>query len=401
MNNEKNDFLSRGCAHQPKTNQNNDDLYSNSCCKRNSYNWLDNIALPDNYPRFPFVEVRFKNSRKEFFRLPDEVTVKVGDIVAVEASPGHDLGIVTLTGESARLQMKKKKMNPETKEIKRLYRLARANDIEKWVSIVHTETNSVFRSKKISHELGLSMKVNDVEYQGDGTKATFYYTADERVDFRELIKVLADQFGIRIEMRQIGARQEAASLGGIGTCGRELCCASWLHDFKSVSTNSARVQQISINPQKLAGQCSKLKCCLNYEYETYADAMKDFPNSSVPLKTKKGIAFCQKIDVMLKLMWYSYKDEPNNMMAIEVSKVKKIMANNAKGINPDKLEDFTQVVEAKIGFEHFENDLPEKIEKADNRDNREKRDNRDNRKKRDNRDNRGNRDNREKRDNTK
>jgi cell fate regulator YaaT (PSP1 superfamily) len=357
MDKEKNNFLTRGCSHKPKTHQNNDDLYSHSCCQRNAYNWLEDIVQPSIWTDFPFAEVRFKNSRKDFFVLPDGLEVKVGDIVAVEASPGHEIGIVTLTGETARLQMVKKKFNYKAKEVKKLYRRARTNDIEKWISIVNTEATSVFRSKKIANELRLSMKMNDVEYQGDGTKATFYYTADERVDFRELIKVLADQFSVRIEMRQIGARQEAASLGGIGTCGRELCCSSWLYDFKSVSTNSARIQQISINPQKLAGQCSKLKCCLNYEYETYVDALKGFPKSDIPLKTKKGIAFCQKIDVMKKIMWYSYKDDTANILAIDLAKVKKIMADNTKGIIPDKLEDFTMLKETKVEFEHYEEDL--------------------------------------------
>ncbi|MEI6853839.1 MAG: regulatory iron-sulfur-containing complex subunit RicT [Bacteroidota bacterium] len=360
MDKEKNNFLSRGCAHAPGLNQKNDDLYSNSCCKRNAYNWLDSIELPSGYPKFPFVEVRFKHSRKDFYRLPEGLEVNVGDIVAVEASPGHEIGLVSLTGETARLQMKVRKINPEVKEIKKLYRLARLQDIEKWISIVNTEATSVFRSKKITTDMGLSMKMNDVEYQGDGTKATFYYTADERVDFRELIKVLADQFSVRIEMRQIGARQEAASLGGIGTCGRELCCSSWLVDFKSVSTNSARVQQMSINPQKLAGQCSKLKCCLNYEYETYVDALKSFPKDDVPLKTKKGIAFCQKTDVIKRIMWYSYKDEPGNVLPIPIDKVKKIMADNAKSIQPDKLEDFMIVAEKEVAFEHYEEVLRKK-----------------------------------------
>jgi cell fate regulator YaaT (PSP1 superfamily) len=357
MDKEKNDFLSRGCSHTPKPGQKDDDLYSHSCCKRNAYNWLDEIKTPSVYPIFPYVEVRFKHSRKDFFALPEGTEVNVGDIVAVEGSPGHEIGIVTLTGDTARLQMKKKKVKPEGKEMKKLYRRARAADIEKWIGIVRTETAAVFRSKKITNDLKLSMKMNDVEYQGDGTKATFYYTADERVDFRELIKVLAEQFGLRIEMRQIGARQEAASLGGIGSCGRELCCSSWLFEFKSVTTGAARVQQLSINPQKLAGQCSKLKCCLNYEYETYADAMKEFPRSDAVLKTKKGIAFCQKIDVMKKIMWYSYKDDPGNIMAIEIDKVKKILANNSKGIIPEKLEDFSQKIEKKVEFEHFEFDL--------------------------------------------
>lgn len=357
MNDDKNIFLTRGCAHKPSSTQKNDNLYSHSCCKRNAYNWLENIPLPDSWQHFPYVEVRFKNSRKDFYLLPEGLEINVGDLVAVEGSPGHEIGIVTLTGETARLQLKRKKIKFDVKEAKKLYRRARTNDIEKWISIVTTEETSVYRSKKITNDLKLSMKVNDVEYQGDGTKATFYYTAEERVDFRELIKILAEQFGVRIEMRQIGARQEAAILGGIGVCGRELCCSSWLSDFKSVATSTARVQQITPNPQKLAGQCSKLKCCLNYEYEVYVDALKEFPKSDIPLKTKKGIAFCQKTDVIKKIMWYNYKDDPGNIIALDISKVKKIMADNSKGIIPDKLEDFMMLQEKKVDFEHYEEDL--------------------------------------------
>ncbi|MEI6122780.1 MAG: regulatory iron-sulfur-containing complex subunit RicT [Bacteroidota bacterium] len=357
MDNEKNDFLTRGCSYKPKSYQKNENLYSHSCCKRNSYNWLGNISLPKLYKEFDYAEVRFKNSRKDFYRLPEGMEFCIGDIVAVEASPGHDIGIITLLSETARLQMKKKKINPEVKEIKKLYRRARPSDIEKWISIVSSELLSVSKTKKIAGSLKLSMKVNDVEFQADGTRATFYYTAEERVDFRELIRLLAEQFSIRIEMRQIGARQEASNLGGIGTCGRELCCASWLYDFKSVSTNSARTQQLTINPQKLAGQCSKLKCCLNYEYEVYVDALKDFPHNDVILKTKKGIAYCQKTDVIKRIMWYSYKDDQSNILAIPVDKVKKIIQDNAKGIIPEKLEDFSQIKETKVEFEHYEEDL--------------------------------------------
>ncbi|HNZ43453.1 MAG TPA: regulatory iron-sulfur-containing complex subunit RicT [Bacteroidales bacterium] len=357
MTNEKNEFLTRGCDSKPKSHQKNDKIYSHSCCKRNAYDWLKDINPPKIYPAFPYVEVRFKNSRKDFFLVPENSDYKVGDIVAVESSPGHDLGIITLMGEAARLQMKKKRVNFETREIKKVYRRARPSDIEKWVSVVAPETETLYKTKKITGNLHLSMKVNDVEYQGDGTKATFYYTAEERVDFRELIKVLAEQFGVRVEMRQIGVRQEASSLGGIGTCGRELCCSSWLFDFKSVSTNTARVQQMSINPQKLAGQCSKLKCCLNYEYDCYVDALKEFPNTDTIVKTKKGNAQCQKIDVIKKIVWYSYVDDPANLLAIGVDVAKKIIKDNAKGIVPEKLEDFAQKQEKKIEFEHFEEDL--------------------------------------------
>lgn len=357
MTKDKNEFLTRGCANKPKSHQKNDNLYSHSCCKRNAYDWLKDIKPPKIYPDFPYAEVRFKNSHKDFFLIPDKSEYVVGDIVAVESSPGHDLGIITLLGEAARLQMKKKRINFETRDIKKIYRRARPSDVEKWVSVVTPENETLQKTKKITHNLKLSMKVNDVEYQGDGTKATFYYTAEERVDFRELIKVLAEQFSVRVEMRQIGVRQEASTLGGIGTCGRELCCSSWLFDFKSVSTNTARAQQMSINPQKLAGQCSKLKCCLNYEYDCYVDALKEFPNTDILLKTKKGAAHCHKIDVIKKMVWYSYVDDPSNILAIPVDVVKKIIKDNSKGIIPDKLEDFAQKKEKKIEFEHFEEDL--------------------------------------------
>lgn len=357
MAKDKNEFLTRGFANKPKSHQKNDNLYSHSCCKRNVYDWLQNITPPKIYPVFPYAEVRFKNSHKDFFLIPDNTEYAIGDIVAVESSPGHDLGIITLLGEAARLQMKKKRINTETRDLKKIYRRARPSDIEKWISVVAPETETLYKTKKITNNLNLSMKINDIEYQGDGTKATFYYTAEERVDFRELIKVLAEQFSVRVEMRQIGVRQEASTLGGIGTCGRELCCSSWLFDFKSVSTNTARVQQMSINPQKLAGQCSKLKCCLNFEYDCYIDSLKEFPNTDIILKTKKGAAQCQKIDVIKRMIWYSYVDDYSNILAIPVDVVKKIITDNSKGIIPEKLEDFAQKKEKKIEFEHFEEDL--------------------------------------------
>lgn len=354
---EKNDFLTRGCCYKPKPHQKNEKIYSQSCCQRNVYDWLKDIELPDKWAKFPYAEVRFKNSRKDFYNISEGIVVETGDIVAVESSPGHDIGIVTLVGETARLQMKKKRVKIQEKDFKKLYRRARPNDIEKWISIVNTEKDAVFKTKKITSKLNLSMKINDVEYQGDGTKATFYYTAEDRVDFRELIKILADQFGVRIEMRQIGARQEAGNLGGIGTCGRELCCSSWLFDYKSVTTSAARIQQMAINPQKLAGQCSKLKCCLNYEYESYVDALKEFPSPDIVLKTKKGTAICQKTDVMKRVMWYSYKDDFSNILALSIENVKNVIDDNKKGIMPEKLEDLAQIKEKKVDFEHFEEDL--------------------------------------------
>jgi cell fate regulator YaaT (PSP1 superfamily) len=260
-----NEFMTRGCGDKPRIHHRNDDVYSHGCCKRNAYDWLEHIHLPNQQAPFDYVEVRFKNSRKEFFKVPPKMDLVTGDLVAVESSPGHDIGIVTLVGEAARLQMKRKRVDPENPDNKKVYRRVRPSDIEKWLSSVHNEITVLTKTKRISRDLKLEMKMNDVEYQADGTKAIFYYTAEERVDFRELIKVLAEQFGVRVEMRQIGMRQEASNLGGIGTCGRELCCSTWLHEFRSVNTAAARVQQLSINPQKLAGQCGKLKCCLNYE----------------------------------------------------------------------------------------------------------------------------------------
>ncbi len=351
------EFTTRGCGDKPRIHQRNDHIYSHGACKRNCYDWLDHIHQPNNLPVFDFVEVRFKNSRKEFFRVPPRMDLVVGDIVAVESSPGHDIGIVTLLGEAARLQMKRKRVDVNNPEAKKVYRRVRPSDIEKWLSSVHNEETVLMKTKKISRELKLEMKMNDVEYQADGTKAIFYYTAEERVDFRELIKILAEQFGIRVEMRQIGMRQEASNLGGIGTCGRELCCSTWLHEFRSVNTGAARVQQLSINPQKLAGQCGKLKCCLNYEYDCYQDALRNFPETNIHLKTKKGEAHFLKTDVFKQVMWYSYVNDNSNMMAIPVNKVKEIIEKNRKNIFPEKLEDFAQIKEKKIDFANEEDDL--------------------------------------------
>ncbi len=335
-----NAFLTRGCHCKPSDEGGNENVYSKIHCKLANHDWLGDIQLPSGMIRFDCVEVRFKNNHKEFFRIQGDFEIHVGDIVAVEAAPGHDIGIVTLTGETARLQMKRKNVDPTSEDVKKLYRRARPTDIEKWVNSVEREDTTMYKTKKITRDLKLDMKMNDVEYQGDGTKAVFYYTADDRVDFRELIKLLADDFKIRIEMRQIGVRQEAARLGGIGSCGRELCCATWMSNFNSVTTNSARTQQLSLNPQKLTGQCSKLKCCLNFERDAYIDALKEFPDSSIVLKSKKGNAFHQKSDVFKKLMWYSYEDQPASMMTLTVQKVKQVIEMNQKSKLPDKLENF-------------------------------------------------------------
>ncbi len=331
---------SRGCC-SINTYQ-NDHYYVNqqSCCKLSAYDWLKDFH--DANESCEYVEVRFKNGRKDFFSYPADMNLNKGEIVAVEASPGHDIGIVSLAGEVVRVQMKRKQVDLERKEIKRVFRHARPADVEKWLEVIALEHTTMIKTRTIASDLNLEMKINDVEYQGDKTKAIFYYTANDRVDFRELIRKLADAFKVRIEMKQIGVRQEAAKVGGIGPCGRELCCASFMSTFTSVSTASARVQQLSLNPQKLAGQCGKLKCCLNYEVDDYIDTLKHFPESEMPLKTKKGKAFHVKSDVFRKVMWYVYADDQNNMMALSTKNVFRIQKMNKRGKFPADLEGFAE-----------------------------------------------------------
>ncbi len=346
-------YLSRGCAGYPKPTHKNESFFKHGCNKLDVYDWLKDIPSPEQIKQFDIVEVRFKNCRKDFYRLSPGIDVSVGDIIAVEASPGHDIGIVTLAGNLVWYQMRKKKINPASEEIKKVYRKAKSTDIEKWVSAIEQEQPTMFKTRKIASDLKLNMKVSDVEYQGDKTKAVFYYTADERVDFRELIKILAEEFMIRIEMRQIGVRQESSRLGGIGSCGRELCCSSWLTQFKSVSTNTARIQQLSLNPQKLAGQCSKLKCCINYEYDTYVDAIKDFPDSDIILRTKEGDAKHQKSDIFRNIMWYSYASNFDFIFPVSVEKVKEVIELNKKNILPDQLEPIkAKEEEKKVDYEN-------------------------------------------------
>lgn len=346
---------SRGCCIPKKSEQSHYIVDQQRCCKLSSYNWLSGIS-PAEPDQFNYTEVRFKNGRKDFFSFPHEMRLKEGELVAVEASPGHDIGIVSLTGDAVRLQMKRKNVDPEKKELKRLFRHARPIDLEKWFNAISLEDSSMHKTRVIAMDLGLEMKINDVEYQGDKTKAIFYYTANERVDFRELIKKLAEAFKIRIEMRQIGVRQEAAKLGGIGSCGRELCCSSWMSSFQSVSTVSARVQQLSLNPQKLAGQCGKLKCCLNYEVDDYINTLKAFPDSKIKLKTKKGDAIHLKSDVFKKVMWYSYLGDSSNMMAIHIDQVNQILKMNKKGKLPAELESFAVQHESKDNIEQSNHD---------------------------------------------
>lgn len=295
----------------------------------NVHNWMYNVAQPGAIN--DIVEVQFKNTRKGFYKNVNQLNLRVGDVVAVEASPGHDIGTITLTGELVREQMKKYNV-PRGAELKKVYRKAKQADIEKWDEAKALDHETMIASRKIARDLGLNMKIGDVEFQGDRTKAIFYYIADDRVDFRQLIKVLAERFRVRVEMKQIGARQEAGLIGGIGSCGRELCCSTWITDFVSVTTGAARVQQLSLNPQKLAGQCGKLKCCLNYELDCYVDAQRDFPSSDTELHSKAGKAIHQKTDVFKRIMYYmSFSENGNSIIALSPERVKEIIADNKKG----------------------------------------------------------------------
>ena len=323
----------------PKGCNNNGSCGTDSCNKLSVFDWLSNMTLPGGQAPFDAVEIRFKNGRKEFFRNTEKLTLSIGDIVATEASPGHDIGIITLTGELVKIQMKKKNENPD-KDLAKIYRKASQRDIDIWTEARNKEEAVRMRAREIAINLKLEMKISDVEFQGDGSKATFYYTANDRVDFRQLIKEFAQDFKIRIEMKQVGFRQEAARLGGIGSCGRELCCSTWLTDFRSVNTSAARYQQLSLNPQKLAGQCGKLKCCLNYELDTYLDALKDMPDMETKLYTEKGHAYCQKIDIFKEIMWFSYANSTSQWMVLPVAKVKEILAINKKKERVAGLEDY-------------------------------------------------------------
>ena len=320
-----------------------------SCNKLHVFDWLGNMRLPEGQTPCDVVEIRFKNSRKEFFRNVHNLSLNVGDIVATESSPGHDIGVVSITGELVRLQLKKKNVNYDSEEIKKIYRKAKQQDIDKWREAQALEIETMFKARTLALRLGLQMKISDVEYQGDKSKAIFYYTADGRVDFRELIKVMAEEFKVRIEMRQIGARQEAARLGAIGSCGRELCCSTWLNDFRTVSTSAARYQQLSLNPLKLAGQCGKLKCCLNYELDSYQDALKEFPEiDNKKLATEKGYAFHQKTDIFKRIIWWSYTSEPDVFIPLSIARTKEIFKLNAEGQKPADLLEPKQYKELQV-----------------------------------------------------
>lgn len=313
-----------GCA-------NNGACGTGGCNKMNVFDWLSNMDLPV-IDKFEIVEIRFKNGRKEFFKNGSGLELTTGEPVVVDVPNGHHIGYVSLQGELVRLQMQKKKISTDSEDIRGVYRVATLKDLEKLESVKNREMPTLFRTREIISQLNLGMKLTDVEYQADNTKATFYYSAEDRVDFRELIKVLAGEFKIRVEMRQISLRQEAGRLGGIGSCGRELCCSTWLSDFKTVSTSAARYQNLSLNPSKLSGQCGRLKCCLNYELETYMDSLKGIPKAE-SVETEKGKARLQKTDIFKKIMWFGYSGE-NAWHPVDASRVHEILALNEAGKKP-------------------------------------------------------------------
>lgn len=331
----------------PRGCKNNGTCSSGGCNKLGVFDWLANMQLPSGQAPYDILEIRFKNSRKGFYRNSKNLPLQVGDVVVVEASPGYDVGVVSVVGELARIQVKKKAPGLKPMEVRKIHRVANQDDIDKWVQARALESEVMFRSRTLAVNIGLEMKISDVEYQGDLTKATFYYTAEGRVDFRQLIKDMADQFKIRIEMRQIGSRQEAQRLGGIGSCGRELCCSTWLTDFRSVSTSAARYQQLSLNPQKLAGQCGKLKCCLNYELDMYLESIKSFPTTDTRLHTERGTAFHIKTDVFKRQMWYAYEGDAGigaGLTPLSPERVREISQMNAKGKKPADLKAYEEEV---------------------------------------------------------
>lgn len=346
---------STGKDGQPKGCKNNGTCGTDSCNKLTVFDWLANMSLPNGQDAFVGVEVRFKNGRKQYYKNTENLTLSIGDIVATQAKSGHDIGMVTLTGELVRVQMKRKKVRLDDAEnVLKIYRKASQRDIDIWSDSRTKEEPIKVKARQFAIDLNLKMKISDIEYQGDGSKATFYYTAEERVDFRELIKLFAREFRTRIEMKQVGFRQEAARLGGIGSCGRELCCSTWLTDFRSVSTSAARYQQLSLNPLKLAGQCGKLKCCLNYELDAYLDALKAFPKSEVKLHTEKGTAVCQKTDIFKGLMWYAYEGEWMNWHVITTDQANEIITKNTKKEKVASLEEYA-VEHIKDTKNEFEN----------------------------------------------
>lgn len=354
----------RGCPSIEKENPNVPVCRKGNSCKLDVNDWLDDI--PRVASENDLVEVRFKNTRKAFYRNVNSLPLEKGDLIAVEASPGHDIGVVSLIGDLINYQLKKNRI-PLNSEFQKVYRKAKLNDIEKWEAAIELEHATMLAARKMAEDLKLDMKIGDVEYQGDKTKAIFYYIAEERVDFRELIKLLAERFRIRIEMRQIGARQEAGRIGGIGPCGRELCCTTFITNFVSVTTNAARFQDLSLNPQKLAGQCGKLKCCLNYELDAYLDAQRDFPNVDVPLVLETGKAYHFKTDVFRGIMWYSTdKNGTNSIVPVPVERVKEIIQLNKKGQKAPALSNIKPVpVEKSLDFHNVVGE--DRLDRFDNK----------------------------------
>ena len=337
----------------PRGCQNNGTCGSDSCNKLTVFDWLENMHPPQGETECPFVEVRFKNSRKEFYRVPKEITPQAGSLVITKVDRGYDLGTVTLAGALVDVQMKRKKTKPDSDKIGTILRLANQEEIDIWQASRSKEAEVQKRARELAIALRLNMKLSDVEFQGDGKKATFYYTADKRVDFRQLIKDMARAFSIRIEMRQIGLRQEASRLGGIGSCGRELCCSTWLSDFRTVNTGAARYQRLSLNPQKLAGQCGRLKCCLNYELEAYRSAIKAFPKTEIKLYTEKGIGVFQKMDIFKGLIWYAYKEDWMTWHKLTLSAVNDIIKKNKAKLKAPSLEAYVEE-EVKEGIKIFD-----------------------------------------------
>ena len=336
MNESKIYDCSRGCEVERNDAGEVECTYRRGCCKLEVYDWLEGI----NQEQFnDYFEVRFKNTRKGIYKNGSGQSIKTGDLVIVEATNGHDLGIITLEGPIVGRQMKSKRINPETFEFKRIYRKAKLFDIERWQEAIAREHETMIRSRQIAAELGLEMKIGDVEFQGDGSKAIFYYIADGRVDFRQLIKVFAEEFRIRIEMKQIGARQEAGLIGGLGVCGRELCCSNYISSFQSITTSAARCQDLSLNPTKLAGQCGKLKCCLNYETAAYMDAQTRIPKVHNPLEFEDGLAYLMKTDILREIMYFSY--DPSslaNLYPLYAEDVWEIIRMNRNGEKPASLK---------------------------------------------------------------
>lgn len=326
----------RGCTISRNSDGELDCSYRRGCCKLQDYNWLDKVSQEKYSNLF---EVRFKNTRKGIYKNESGQNIKMGDFVIVETQSGHDLGIVVLEGPIVGRQMKCKGIDPTTTDFKKIYRKAKPFDLERWQEAIAREQDTMIRSRQIASELGLDMKIGDVEFQGDGTKAIFYYIANGRVDFRQLIKVLAEEFRIKIEMKQIGARQEAGLIGGIGICGRELCCANYISNFKSISTTAARCQDLSLNPQKLAGQCGKLKCCLNYEVANYMDAQSRLPKVSEPLEFEDGLAYLVKTDILKEIMYFSYdKGSLSNIYPLAATEVSEVIKMNRNGVKPKSLK---------------------------------------------------------------